>query len=157
MINGENFNNPTLPIMITSANKNFIPKPIEKDKRIATVDYSTSKKVLLINDDQDSIYLIAGQLINYGVEVDTAMNVIDALEKLMTKKYELVLIDIVLGKNQSSKDVIDYIQHHNFPKSITQRLFQFQRSWIKNIKKLCCIKLRFLMLLEEKLIMKKMY
>jgi len=124
-----NFNNPTLPIMITSANHdfasyyenldskeaitNFIPKPIDKEKLISAVDYSPSKKVLLIDDDTDSLCVIAGQLLNYGVEVDTAMNTQEALEKLIQFKYECVIIDIVLGKNETSKEIIDYIQHHN--------------------------------------------
>ena len=52
------------------------------------------KKVLVVDDSLTIRVYHSSLLKSFGFEVDTAENGMDALEKIMSKKYDLVLSDI---------------------------------------------------------------
>ena len=52
------------------------------------------KKVLVVDDSLTIRVYHSSLLKSFGFEVDTAENGMDALEKIMSKKYDLILSDI---------------------------------------------------------------
>jgi two-component system alkaline phosphatase synthesis response regulator PhoP len=57
-----------------------------------------SKKLLMIDDDPDFVAGIKAVLDNAGFEVEVAYNPKDGLQALQTKKYDLLLLDIMMGR-----------------------------------------------------------
>jgi two-component system alkaline phosphatase synthesis response regulator PhoP len=57
-----------------------------------------SKKLLMIDDDPDFVAGIKAVLDNAGFEVEVAYNPKDGLHALQTKKYDLLLLDIMMGR-----------------------------------------------------------
>ena len=63
-------------------------------------------KILLVEDDEVFHAVIAPALRKQGHEVTSALSGDEALEKIKTEKFELILVDILMP----SKDGIDTIQ-----------------------------------------------
>jgi two-component system, OmpR family, alkaline phosphatase synthesis response regulator PhoP len=57
-----------------------------------------TKKLLMIDDDPDFVAGIKGILDNAGYEVEVCYNPKDGLHALQTKKYDLLLLDIMMGR-----------------------------------------------------------
>jgi len=57
-----------------------------------------SKKLLMIDDDPDFVAGIKAVLDNAGFEVEVAYNPKVGLQALQTKKYDLLLLDIMMGR-----------------------------------------------------------
>ncbi len=57
-----------------------------------------SKKLLMIDDDSDFVAGIKSILDSAGFEVEVAYNPKDGLNALQTKKYDLLLLDIMMGR-----------------------------------------------------------
>ncbi len=57
-----------------------------------------AKKLLMIDDDPDFVSGIRAILDTAGFEVEVAYNPKDGLEALQTKKYDLLLLDIMMGR-----------------------------------------------------------
>jgi DNA-binding response OmpR family regulator len=56
------------------------------------------KKLLMIDDDPDFVEGILSILTNAGYEVDTAYNPTDGFNALESKHYDLLLLDIMMGR-----------------------------------------------------------
>lgn len=57
-----------------------------------------TKKLLMIDDDPDFVAGIKSILDTAGFEVDVTYNPKDGLQALQTKKYDLLLLDIMMGR-----------------------------------------------------------
>ncbi len=57
-----------------------------------------TKKLLVIDDDPDFVAGIKAILDNAGFDVEVAYNPKDGLQALQTKKYDLLLLDIMMGR-----------------------------------------------------------
>lgn len=57
-----------------------------------------TKKLLMIDDDPDFVAGIKSILDNAGFEVEVCYNPKDGLQALQTKKYDLLLLDIMMGR-----------------------------------------------------------
>jgi two-component system alkaline phosphatase synthesis response regulator PhoP len=57
-----------------------------------------TKKLLMIDDDPDFVAGIKAILDNAGFDVEVAYNPKDGLQALQTKKYDLLLLDIMMGR-----------------------------------------------------------
>jgi CheY-like chemotaxis protein len=57
-----------------------------------------AKKLLMIDDDPDFVAGIKSILDGAGFEVDVCYNPKDGLQALQTKKYDLLLLDIMMGR-----------------------------------------------------------
>jgi len=57
-----------------------------------------TKKLLMIDDDPDFVSGIKSILDGAGFEVDVCYNPKDGLRALETKKYDLLLLDIMMGR-----------------------------------------------------------
>lgn len=56
----------------------------------------TDKRILVVEDDEDLRYLAKQQLKKIGLMADTACDGKDALEKFKEKKYDLILMDVMM-------------------------------------------------------------
>jgi DNA-binding response OmpR family regulator len=59
---------------------------------------TTGKKFLIIDDDPDFVEGIMSILQNAGYEVEARYNPTDGFEALETGKYDLLLLDIMMGR-----------------------------------------------------------
>ena len=59
---------------------------------------SASKRLLIIDDDPDFVAGIKSILLKAKYEVDTAYNPKDGLAALKSKDYDLLLLDIMMGR-----------------------------------------------------------
>ncbi|HEY5156488.1 MAG TPA: response regulator [Anaerolineales bacterium] len=57
-----------------------------------------TKKILMIDDDPDFVSGIKAILDKAGFEVEVAYNPKDGMQALQTKKYDLLLLDIMMGR-----------------------------------------------------------
>jgi DNA-binding response OmpR family regulator len=57
-----------------------------------------TKRLLMIDDDPDFVSGIKAILDKAGFEVEVAYNPKDGLQALQTKKYDLLLLDIMMGR-----------------------------------------------------------
>ncbi|MBI4731033.1 MAG: response regulator [Chloroflexi bacterium] len=57
-----------------------------------------TKKLLMIDDDPDFVAGIKAILDNAGFEVEVAYNPKEGLHALQTKQYDLLLLDIMMGR-----------------------------------------------------------
>jgi DNA-binding response OmpR family regulator len=57
-----------------------------------------TKRLLMIDDDPDFVSGIKAILDNAGFEVDVAYNPKDGMNALQTKQYDLLLLDIMMGR-----------------------------------------------------------
>jgi DNA-binding response OmpR family regulator len=57
-----------------------------------------AKKLLMIDDDPDFVSGIKAILDTAGFEVDVAYNPKDGMRALQSKKYDLLLLDIMMGR-----------------------------------------------------------
>jgi CheY-like chemotaxis protein len=55
-------------------------------------------QLLIIDDDPDYVEGIQSTLVNAGYSVDVAYNPKDGFEALESKKYDLLLLDIMMGR-----------------------------------------------------------
>lgn len=60
------------------------------------MDMTSQTQLLLIEDDQMILEIYQKRLEQAGYKVDVAINGTDGLQKIRTKKYDLVLLDLVL-------------------------------------------------------------
>jgi CheY-like chemotaxis protein len=70
-----------------------IPAPLEAGAQNNNLDSVTGDKVLLVEDNQINQKLALLQLEKLGVSVDVASNGKEALDRLKTNKYSMVLMD----------------------------------------------------------------
>lgn len=59
---------------------------------------SSRKKLLIIDDDPDFVDGIKSILVTAGYDVDAAYNPKDGFQALQTGKYDLLLLDIMMGR-----------------------------------------------------------
>jgi len=59
---------------------------------------NTQKKLIIIDDDPDFVAGIRSVLENAKYDVDVAYNPKDGLHSLQTKHYDLLLLDIMMGR-----------------------------------------------------------
>ena len=59
---------------------------------------SEPKKLLIIDDDPDYVDGIKSILVNAGFAVDAMYNPKDGFQALLTKRYDLLLLDIMMGR-----------------------------------------------------------
>lgn len=59
---------------------------------------SSQKKLLIIDDDPDFVDGIKSILVTAGYDVDAAYNPKDGFQALQTGKYDLLLLDIMMGR-----------------------------------------------------------
>ncbi len=59
---------------------------------------TTPKKLLIIDDDPDYVAGIKGILETANYQVDTAYNPKDGFQALLSKRYDLLLLDIMMGR-----------------------------------------------------------
>lgn len=57
-----------------------------------------SKKILLIEDVADIVTMVLPRLRNQGYEVIVANDGVDGLEKVMTEKPDLIILDVLMPK-----------------------------------------------------------
>jgi CheY-like chemotaxis protein len=58
----------------------------------------TNKKLLVIDDDPDFVEVVVSILENAGYEVDAKYNPDEGFEALKTGKYDLLLLDVLMGR-----------------------------------------------------------
>ncbi len=51
-------------------------------------------RLLIVDDEQDAVEFLAGQFKNRGLEVDTALNGLEAIERVQANIPDLVFLDI---------------------------------------------------------------
>jgi DNA-binding response OmpR family regulator len=56
------------------------------------------KKILIVDDDENILNLIELSLKNSEFDIDRARNGEEAVEKTRTKKYDLILLDLMMPK-----------------------------------------------------------
>ncbi|HOK77146.1 MAG TPA: response regulator [Verrucomicrobiota bacterium] len=61
-------------------------------------DMNQTKKLLIIDDDPDFVAGMKSILVKANYEVDVAYNPKDGLQALQTKPYDLLLLDIMMGR-----------------------------------------------------------
>jgi len=79
-----------LPIVTEAKQLESAEQPIEESKRVA------GAKVLVVDDEQAILQLLSRTLTDEGHEVETVDNAADALERIKSKRYNLILLDIKL-------------------------------------------------------------
>lgn len=57
-----------------------------------------NKRVLIVEDDESLAELYAIELSNHGFEIETAVDGQDGLDQILTKKFDLVVVDLMLPK-----------------------------------------------------------
>ncbi len=66
-------------------------------------------KILIVDDDSDIRDLMTLELKKQGHEVSYAVSSEEAIESLRLQYIDLVFLDIVLGDNETSHRVVEYI------------------------------------------------
>ena len=56
-----------------------------------------SKRILVVDDEQDMLDLITYNLVEQGYEAETALNGLAALKKVRRDRPDLVVLDLMLG------------------------------------------------------------
>lgn len=84
---------------------------------ISTSPFSTNLnvllgKVLVVDDDVYNIMLTGTILKKWDIPFETAINGLDAIEKLSTNKYDLLLLDLQMPL-ATGLDVAIYLQHQH--------------------------------------------
>lgn len=80
------------------------PEAFQPEKSVALSDLDLSGKNILVVDDESSQLALSKELIkSVGMKCDTALNGEEALNKLKSKKYDLVLTDIQMPKMDGFK------------------------------------------------------
>ena len=51
-------------------------------------------RLLIVDDEQDAVEFLAGQFKNRGLEVDTALNGLEAIERVQANIPDLVFLDV---------------------------------------------------------------
>jgi PAS domain S-box-containing protein len=81
----------------------------KKEKVIAIEEKISNPTVLLVDDDKSTFHLIDLMLVGF-CDLDYAGNSKDALELIQQKKYDLILLDINLGKGPTGIKVLEEIR-----------------------------------------------
>ena len=83
--------------MISALRFQIDPIPDIKEKVIATNwSNAMSAKVLIVDDEQDFLDIMAERLQARGMDVSTATSAHDALEKIETESYDAVIMDFLM-------------------------------------------------------------
>ncbi len=69
------------------------------------------KKVLLVDDQEVSLQIMAKMCTELGLPTDQALNATDALEKIRLNRYAVYVIDLRLP-DQDGKSIIQYLNKH---------------------------------------------
>jgi len=56
------------------------------------------KRILVVDDEEDIRFVLRMLLERHGFEVETAEDGLDALEKIRSQKFDLVILDILMPK-----------------------------------------------------------
>ena len=91
---------------LTPANK----KEFETDQKILRANYS-GKKVLAVDDMKMNMIVIRKVLSKFSLDVDTAENGVEALEKARKNKYDAIFMDCQMPEMdgfQSTKEIREY-------------------------------------------------
>jgi DNA-binding response OmpR family regulator len=56
----------------------------------------SKKRILVVDDEPDTVELIHLTLSTAGYEIDSAMSAIEARQKLETEQYDVVLLDVMM-------------------------------------------------------------
>ena len=67
------------------------------------------KSILIVDDEKELTHLLAEHFEDVGYQVETAYDGLDAKKLLLTKKYDLVMTDILMP-NMSGVDLLMFIQ-----------------------------------------------
>lgn len=81
-------------------------------------------KILVIDDDKDTLQLIEMVLGSQGYLVDLAKNSDEGSERLKEKRYDLVLLDLVLG-DEKGEDFAESIRLSSVPGVSETKIFFF--------------------------------
>jgi len=74
--------------------------------------WAESSRILLVEDDDDVAKLLRDMLARYDCELETAYNVSEAINVVLSRKFDLVFIDLVLPDG-SGVDVIKTVKVHS--------------------------------------------
>ena len=77
----------------------------------------TSQKILLIEDDSDQVYLYTVKFQLEGLNLVTAKNGVEGLEKVRQEKPDLILLDIVM-KDMDGMEVLENLKKDATTKDI---------------------------------------
>jgi len=98
------------------------------------------KKILVVEDDKAICQVMQLKLTHCGFEVETAENGEVALECVKCKKYDLILLDLIMPKIDGFDLLKDlHSLHSNTPKIVMSNLEQEED--IKKVKELGAIEL----------------
>ena len=67
-------------------------KPLSEEAKLA------DSRILVVDDNAQNLELIVAYLDSLGVQVDTAVDGVEALEKVQQADYNLILLDIMMPK-----------------------------------------------------------
>lgn len=67
-------------------------KPLSEEVKLA------DSRILVVDDNAQNLELIVAYLDSLGVQVDTAVDGVEALEKVQQADYNLILLDIMMPK-----------------------------------------------------------
>jgi len=67
-------------------------KPLSEEAKLA------ESRILVVDDNAQNLELIVAYLDSLGVQVDTAVDGVEALEKVQQADYNLILLDIMMPK-----------------------------------------------------------
>lgn len=68
-------------------------------------------KILVVDDDTDILNILGLELNKNGFEAVLASNVQDAIKELTRHQFECAVIDIVMGPNQTSDELVKFLKN----------------------------------------------
>ena len=69
-----------------------------KDPSVPTVEKLTESRVLVVDDNVQNLELLVANLDPLGCKVSTAVDGIEALEKVRSAQFDLILLDIMMPR-----------------------------------------------------------
>ncbi len=72
-----------------------------------------NKKILVVDDLDNIVFVIKTILLREGYDVSTACSYYDAMKKMVETNFDLVLTDIELGEDKSGIDILKVVKETN--------------------------------------------